>query len=190
NDVGLLWLTYEAIHRELTDRDWWLVLDADELLAEDPRPVIEQATRAGADVINAWQIQFYYTEKDQEAWLAGRDDRDRPISERRRYYRIDWQEPRLFRNQTEPDVIFRQSKLLESDTPWGRSIRRRKGTVFRRRIMNRHYQYRDPVQIEKRLALRFGHPAFAAQVTTTDWRQVVRSSSGLVYHEDGAPWRF
>lgn len=189
-DEGLRWLVYDAHHRELTDEDWWFILDGDELLAEDPRPVIEQAMKERADVIKAWQIQFYFTEKDYERWRAGRDDPSRPIMERRRYYCIDCQEPRLFRNQTERNAIFRQSKLLTPTTPLGTSVLRSKGKVCRRRILNRHYQYRDPVQIEKRLQLRYGNPSFAAQVKSRDWKSVLRASRGLHYYEDGARWRF
>lgn len=189
-DEGLRWLAYDANHTDLSDQDWWLILDADEFLAEDPRPVIRKAMAEQADIINAWQIQFYYTEKDHEAWVAGRDSRERPILERRRYYRIDWQEPRLFRNQLTRNVIFEQSKLLTSTSRHGTSVSRSKGKVSRKRILNRHFQYRDPIQIEKRFRLRYGQPAFAAQVSSLDWRSAMRSSSGLNCHRDGDPWRF
>lgn len=189
-DEGLRWHVYDAHHRHLTENDWWLILDGDELLAEDPRPVIEEARRERADVINAWQIQFYYTDKDYKEWMAKRDDRDKPIGERRRYYRIDWQEPRLFRNQTRPDVIFRQSKLLTNDSPWGKSVLRMKGNVARRRIFNRHFQYRDPPQITKRLQQRYGRPEFAAQVKSLDWHSVMRPAKYLTYYRDDDPWCF
>lgn len=189
-DEGMRWFAYDAQHRELSDNDWWLVLDADELLAEDPRPVIASAIRQEADVINAWQIQFYFTEKDYAEWEAGRDDRRTPIFERRRYYRIDWQEPRLFRNQTRRNTIFRQSKLLEANTPWASEIVRTKGKVARRRVFNRHFQYRDPSQITKRLELRYGRPEFAAQVKSLDWRTVMQPSRDLCYHRDGERWHF
>lgn len=189
-DEGLRWHVYDMHHRQLTDNDWWLILDGDELMAEDPRPVIEDAREERADVINAWQIQFYYTDKDYQEWIAKRDNRDKPIGERRRYYRIDWQEPRLFRNQARPEVIFRQSKLLTNDSPWGKSVSRVKGKVASRRIFNRHFQYRDPLQITKRLQLRYGRPEFAAQVASLDWRSVVRPAKYLNYHQDGDPWHF
>jgi hypothetical protein len=62
--------------------------------------------------------------------------------------------------------------------------------VLGRRILNRHYQFRDPDQIEKRLKLRFGHPSFAAHVKTVEWRSAVRSSDGLGYFREGEPWQF
>lgn len=200
-DDGLRWLAYEAHHHELTDTDWWMILDSDEFLAEDPRPVIQQAMKEQAEVIMTWQIQFYYTEKDLEAWEAGRDSRDLPIFTRRRYYRIDWSEPRFFRNQAsgtwETSFLSRQlpmppwlRKTTSSSKLTRENLPTRRGKISRRRILNRHYQYRDPLQIEKRLKLRYGHPSFAAQADSIDWRTKMRSSKRLSFYQDGKPWRF
>lgn len=187
---GLRWMAYDAYHRELSNSDWWLALDGDEFLAEDPRPIIDQAIREEADIIKAWQIQFYYTEVDYQAWKEGRDSRELAIFERRRYYRIDWQEPRLFRNQTEPYVVFAQSKISQAREACGAAVVRRAGKLCRRQIFNRHYQYRDPPQIEKRLRLRYGVPQFRTQVRSKDWSSVIRASRKLDYYVEGMPWHF
>ena len=179
-DDALRARVYNEIHGELSDDDWWMILDSDEFLAEDPRPLMQEAMAAGADVIRSWQIQFYFTEKDFEEWEAGRDRRDRPIFERRHYYLINWQEPRLFRN--------RRLRPWDSDT--NNTVPDGSHRVLHRRILNRHYQFRDPEQMEKRLRLRFGHNSFKAHVRSTDWRSVVRNSSHLNYHHDGAVWEF
>jgi len=171
---------YNQVHRELGDDDWWMILDSDEFMAENPKELIEAAKRDSADIIRSWQIQFYFTEKDLAEYEAGHDSRDKSIFERRRYYLINWQEPRLFRNQTGPswDVA------INNGVPNGLN------RVWRRRILNRHYQFRDPEQIEKRLRLRFGHPSFRAHVTSPEWRTAVRDSRKLNYRQDGEPWRF
>src|SRR5579864_5160597 len=88
---GLRAMVYNAMHRDLSEDDWWLILDSDEFLAEDPRPVIETALKEGADIVKTWHIQFCFTEKDLEAWEQRRDRRDIPIFDRRRYYKINWQ---------------------------------------------------------------------------------------------------
>jgi glycosyltransferase involved in cell wall biosynthesis len=173
-------LAYEAHHEALTDEDWWLILDGDEFLAEDPRPIIQEAKREGADIVKAWQIQFYYTDKDYSQWLAGSDNRHLTIFKRRRYYLINWQEPRLFRNQ----------KAVAWDTRLSAKIPNGLQKVARKRILNRHYQYRDPEQIDKRLKLRYGQALFAAHVSSPDWQSAIKSSNGLCYYRDGDSWRF
>jgi len=171
---------YNQVHKDLNNDDWWMILDSDEFLAEDPKPLIQEAMKKGADIIRSWQIQFYYTEKDLTEWEAGRDRPDRPIFERRRYYLINWQEPRLFRNQS-----FREWNSEVSNTiPDGLS------KVLGRRILNRHYQFRDPDQIEKRLKLRIGNPSFAAHVKTIEWRSAIRTSDGMNFYKEGEPWKF
>lgn len=198
-DDGLRWLVYDAHHQELTDQDWWMILDGDEFLAEDPFPLLEEAMNKHADVIDADQIQFYYTDKDLEAWNAGQDNQKKSIIERRRYYRIDHCEARFFRNLSAGnwETSFLRRKLPMP--PWLRSsgkfdpretLPKRIGKKLRRRILNRHYQYRDPVQIEKRLKLRYGNPLFSAQVKSVSWKSVVRASNELFYYEEGKPWRY
>ena len=171
---------YNQVHQELSDDDWWMILDSDEFMAEDPKALIHEAMHDKADIIRSWQIQFYFTEKDLAEWEAGRDGREVPIFQRRRYYLINWQEPRLFRNQTGPvwDV------KINNGVPNG--LKR----IWQRRVLNRHYQYRDPVQMEKRLKLRFGHPSFRAHVTSADWKSAIRDSHKLNYHKEGDSWRF
>jgi glycosyltransferase involved in cell wall biosynthesis len=171
---------YNQLHQELGEKDWWMILDSDEFMAENPKELIEEANRDNADIIRAWIIQFYFTEKDLEEWEAGKDGRDKSIFERRRHYLINWQESRLFRNQAGPswDVA------IDSGIPNG--LKR----VWRRRILNRHYQFRDPKQIEMRLQLRFGHPMFRAHVKSADWRSVIKDSSKLNYYRDGESWHF
>jgi glycosyltransferase involved in cell wall biosynthesis len=171
---------YNALHAGLGRDDWWLVLDADEFLAEDPGPVIARAAAEGADVIWAWQIQFQFTDVDLADWERGADSRARAVTERRRHYVIDWREPRLFRNAP--------------GRPWdvGRSTKVPDGLGRRcsRLVMNRHYQFRDPPQIEARVRLRQGLPSFARHVPSADWRDYVRPARSLTRHEEGAPWRF
>jgi glycosyltransferase involved in cell wall biosynthesis len=178
-DNGLRARIYNAIHRELSETDWWLILDGDEFLAEDPRPLISLAVDAHADRVNAWHIQFFFTERDVADWEQGKDSRDKPIFDRRRYYTINWQECRLFRNCPKRHWDVGVSNHLPH---W-------LGPVYRRRILNRHYQYRDPEQMNKRLRLRYGHDQFS-HVRSTDWRSMVCDSKGLIFHGDGDPWRF
>jgi glycosyltransferase involved in cell wall biosynthesis len=170
---------FNEMHRKLSEEDWWLILDADEFFVEDPRTAVEVALRQRADVVAAWQIQFYFTEKDLEAWTRGEDIRETPIFSRRRYYQINWQEPRLFRNRRlRPWDISASIKL--PDGPHQMSAYR---------PFNRHYQFRDPAQMEKRLALRYGHALFP-HVHSPEWRDQIRDARTLNYHRDEDTWHF
>jgi glycosyltransferase involved in cell wall biosynthesis len=177
---GLRALAYNAFRRDFSDHDWWLVLDGDEQLAEPPGPVIAAADAAGAGVIWAWQAQFYFTERDLADWEAGRDDRSTPITRRRRYYAIDWQEPRLFRNRPGQSWDGKAYPKLPPGL----------GPRARRLILNRHYQFRDPPQIALRVARRHGRPGFARHVASPDWHSYLRPAASLLEHREGAPLRF
>jgi glycosyltransferase involved in cell wall biosynthesis len=174
---GLRGLAYNKYRTELSDHDWWLILDADEFLAEDPQPVIQRAMRDKADIILSWQAQFFFTDVDYHTWLDGRDSRDIPIFVRRRYYTINWRVVRLFRNN--PIRLWDINKSMPDGLK----------KVCRRRILHRHYQYRDPEQIQKRLSLRFGNPSFP-HVSHPDWQSVIVCSRHFNYYKEGEPWRY
>jgi glycosyltransferase involved in cell wall biosynthesis len=176
---GLRSLVYNEFHRELSDEDWWLYLDADEFLAEDPHPILHHATDENADIVRAWQIQFSYTDVDHRAWERTRDDPDTPIFARRRYYRINWREPRLFRNQRAVPWDEHISNVL----PNGLTKR------SKRLIFNRHYQYRSPEQIQKRIHNRIGHPTLFRHMHQPDWRGYIRAAKDMHYYTDGDRWK-
>ncbi len=46
--------------------------------------------------MRVWQAQFYFTDKDLAVY--DNEDKSLPVSKRRRYYRINWREPRFFKN--------------------------------------------------------------------------------------------
>lgn len=170
---------YNQFHTELTATDWWLRLDADEFLAEDPRPYLERANHEQADFIKAWQIQFYYTDIDHEQWLEGRDSTHQPITERRRYYKINWREYRLFRNQ--PEIAWD----TQSSPQWPNGLCK----VSHQLLFNRHYQYRDPDQIQKRLHGRYLNPEFQ-HVNSLDWQSHIYPSRKLHYLHANGGWQF
>ena len=167
---------YYEIGSRLPEDAWWLVLDADEFLAEDPQPVIRQAVQEGADVIRTWQIAFYFTDVDLRAWEEGKDSRSESIVNRRRYYRIDSQEKRLFRN-------WRNLRWTDGNVP--EDVYR----MCKRRIFNRHYRFRDPDQMAKRLLAKSALPSHPRS-SVRDWRAMVVDSRKCDFHRDGDPWRF
>jgi glycosyltransferase involved in cell wall biosynthesis len=124
---------------------WWSVVDADEFLEEDPKLYITKAEAELADHIFAKIANFYFTDLELDNWINGRetlDDRQRPINERRIYYRMHTSQVRMFRN-----------------LPWLRWNEDTHLPLFlakpaTKRPVYRHYQYRDPLQMEKRILTR------------------------------------
>ena len=57
------------------------------------------------------------------AWEAGEDGADRSIMERRRYYSIDWSEPRLFRNRSHRHKASVDLRQAYCDR-WGQATRK------------------------------------------------------------------
>lgn len=171
---------YDELRRELGWDDWFLQLDADEFLMADPRPHLAAVGARGFDRVATWQAQFQFTDVDLAAWEAGEDDPSRSIAQRRRHFVVDWREGRFFRNR--PDRHWEGNTATLPD--WATR-------TPRTRLVNRHYQYRDPQQIQRRLEIRaavrsehaFGH------VTDTDWRQHVVPAAGLRSWTPGAPLR-
>lgn len=154
--------------------DWWLRLDADEFYDEDPRPLLVASAKRHEYVVCSKHVQFYYTDKDYELWRAGREtlaDRVRPIGERRRYYRVNSTEPRFF--------MHRDSLEWDERFPWPHRL----GLYAKERIFVRHYQFRDPVQMEQRIqdrlaAKREGCGSFS-HVQEEDWQRYIRKAADM-----------
>ena len=174
-------LAYNAFHRELSAADWWLRLDADEFLNEPPAAVLSHANAEQADFVRAYQMTFALTELDIAAIERGEDSRDKPIEQRRRHYRVDWREFRLFRN--DPGIAW--DIALNPQFPQNLS----KGRIASRSIFNRHYQHRDIEQIKTRIAIRASNTAFA-HVGSEDWRQYTARAQDCHVWQPGAPVKF
>jgi hypothetical protein len=120
--------------------DWWAILDADEFYVDDPRTFLANVPRRFSRVwLQAYN--FLFTDVDLAAYMLDktRFDASVPIAERSRYFVLaDYSQLRCFRH----------SRLL-TRIPYNDS-----GRVFPRRIRLRHYMYRSPEQIQRRLDTR------------------------------------
>lgn len=170
---GAIRVIYNRYHHELPPDHWWMKIDSDEFLLEDPRPILRRATAAGKDAVTVWQVQFLYTDVDHARVTAGLDDPSRPIAERRRHYRTDWRETRLWRN-------FPDQPWQDADLGYPEQVR----SFHSEHPLNRHYQYRTPDQIGNRLALRKGSKFFS-HVQTLDWADMVTPASKCSVWEPG-----
>ena len=122
--------------------DWWCLLDADELYIDDPRSFLADVPRA-FDEVWAASFEYYFTEKD-----AARFDEDPsayaddvPVEQKLRFYLNNWSEPRFFRLT---------KRLKWDEGAWPQDL----GPAYPRRIRLKHFQYRSPQQIARRLATR------------------------------------
>jgi hypothetical protein len=117
--------------------DWWIALDVDEFYGNLRETLSHIPERH--DLVWALPIQYYLTWQDVAAI-----DFTLPIELRLpmlRYYHAQWSEPRCFRYR---------ERLVWDSGAWPRHA----GVVARQRVVFKHYQYRSPEQIQRRLDTR------------------------------------
>ena len=127
--------------------DWWVRLDADEFYIDDPRIFLAKVPERYRVVWTA-SFSYYFTDNDAELFRA---DSQRyadavPVQEKIRHYVNHWGEPRFFRFS--PDI--------EWDGEGGFPEFVLTSAGYPVRIWLKHYPYRSPQQIAKRLAARYG----------------------------------
>ena len=132
---------YMRCRSEAVRGDWWCRLDADEFYIDDPRAFLDGVPSQFGFVRSA-TLNYYFTDRDlieytvdPTNWLR------RPVQARLRYYQNNWSEGRFVRHHT--------------DLRWdGHIWPPNRGRIHRDRIRLKHFQYRSPEQIERRLAIR------------------------------------
>ena len=120
--------------------DWWCVLDADEFYIDDPRAFLE-ATPSSARAVWPLMYNYLFTDRDLERYRERPElyADDVPIEERLRHYMVaDYAELRFFRH----------SPLLKRIPVRGYY------PIHAERIRVKHFAYRSPDQIAKRLDTR------------------------------------
>jgi glycosyltransferase involved in cell wall biosynthesis len=144
--------------------DWWTKLDSDERYIDEPRAFLA-GVPLRHHVVWAAQFQYYFTEEDLQAWEAG-VSRAQPVHQRLHHYRLDYAETRFFRH--------RAGLVWPEGASWPRHL----GIVHPQMIRNRHFQYRSPEQIQRRLetrqqAMREGCGTFQGYCDEKSWREKV-----------------
>lgn len=141
-DKALRAQLFAARRAEAADGDWWCMLDADEFYIDDPRTFLAGVPKRFEEVWAA-SFEYYFTEKDAARFeqdpSAYADDV--PVERKLRYYVNNWSEPRFFRHSKR--LVWRQGG-------WPEEL----GPAYPRRIRLKHFQYRSPNQIQKRLQAR------------------------------------
>ena len=128
--------------RDCAEDDWWAQLDADEIYASDPRDFLLRVPKKYQNVWAA-SLQFYFTDHDLNMYRDNPDlyDRTIPIQSKIRYYLNNWSEARFFR--------FDRKLVWDQNRNWPYV-----GATFPERPVLKHYQYRSPEQIQKRIESR------------------------------------
>jgi glycosyltransferase involved in cell wall biosynthesis len=143
--------------------DWWCQLDADEFYIDDPRSFLAAVPEPYDEVWSA-SFEYYFTDVDAARYAEdpGAYADDVPVVEKCRYYVNNWSEPRFFRDS---------ARLAWYEGGWPDRL----GPAYPTRIRLKHFQYRSPEQIQKRLDTRreaFARGSFLHE-QFPEWKQSV-----------------
>jgi glycosyltransferase involved in cell wall biosynthesis len=161
---------FDARKDSAVDGDWWCRLDADEFYVDDPRKVLASVAEEDFSVWSA-SLSYYFTDRDAARYEsdASAFADEVPVQERCRYYLNHWSEPRFFRHV--PGLSWRVG-----DGGFPRTLWQRKASPHR--IVLKHFAYRSPEQIQRRLDARrisfAEHPEFSHEAVV-DWADAVAS---------------
>lgn len=159
---GLRAEAFNEFRHESREGDWWCRLDADEFYVVSPKEFLAQV-QPPDHVVWGIALEYSITEDD-----LGRLDFSRPCEEllpELRYYQAHNSEPRFFR--------YRKRLEWPESASWPLHM----GLAHRNRIMYRHYKYRSPTQISRRLSTRQAAVARGAEaksyLSQKHWREKI-----------------
>jgi glycosyltransferase involved in cell wall biosynthesis len=135
---------FNAFRSNTGPGDWWCYLDADEFYIDDPRIFLAKIPDRFQTV---WSAVFAYYFTDRDVILYRQDSvryLEIPVEQRLRYYLNHWGVPKFFRHSD--DIVWTR------DHAWPETLSRAR--AYPVRIWLKHYQYRSPEQIERRLLTR------------------------------------
>ena len=154
--------------------DWWCKLDADEFYIVDPREFLAKVPQRH-HVVWGLAVNFYLTRQDLEAvdFSGGFDD----VRKRIRHYRADSSEARFFRHREKLHWPMEHAS-------WPLHM----GVVHPKMIPFRHYQFRSPEQMRRRLETRRnavdqGYQEYWARVSF-DWEDHLADPTTCQLAED------
>lgn len=138
---GIRGEVFRAFKDQVEEGDWWCIrLDADEFYIDDPRDFLTEVPKSRHFVCSD-SVEYHLTHGDiEEHEFTGDFAQDRPHINY--YYPTTYSEIRFFRH--------RKRLEWEEELPWPRHL----GVVNNGKIRLKHYQYRSPQQIKKRLSTR------------------------------------
>jgi len=170
SDTRVRGYLFDRAREAMRDGDWFLRFDADEFHHIPPPEFVKTRLSRHETIVYHQYYDFKLLESDVLAWERGEQtlaDRGRPIETRRNYF-----VPSLY---TEPRLCRYRSTMRWADHV---SFPFNAGFLARERLPIRHYPHRDPVQLARRVRLRF------IMMADTDNRR-----NGTIDHWLEAEWR-
>jgi hypothetical protein len=173
---------FNAFRSNATLQDWWCRLDADEFYIDDPRIFL---SKVPSHFQTAWSasLNYYFTDRDALAYQRNPVEfLATPVQQRLRYYLNNWGELRFFRHHDE--IIW-----TRSEDYGGFPGEMHTAPAYPVRIWVKHYQYRSPEQIERRLFTRRAameaSTGFLHEVTP-NWSETVATKRDVTPDFEGA----
>ncbi len=169
-------MLFDQYRQRFDPGDWVMKIDADEFYHLPPPRFVRERLRPLDTAVHLQWYFFRLTKQEAADYESGRVDitvdRERPIEDRRRYYKIaSYAEPRMFRYR-------RGMKWAKNG-----SMPFNAGFVARHRIPIRHYPHRDPKQMELRYKLRAAMMKLKAHAgghwKLDDWHKDLVDSAGV-----------
>lgn len=159
---------YNTFKSQAKYGDWWCRLDADEFHVGTPGEILASIPERYFSVWSA-SMSYYFTDIDLARYTADPATfaDDVPVTEKCRYYLNHWSEPRFFRH----DPRLRWNTL---DGGFPLAVWTRPAAPVR--IPVKHFAYRSPSQIQKRLEARRvapGEKSTFSHEMVRDWSQSV-----------------
>ncbi|MCK9494988.1 MAG: glycosyltransferase family 2 protein [Dehalococcoidia bacterium] len=143
--------------------DWWCILDGDEFYVDDPRVFLSAVPSRFGEVWSA-SYQYYFTDDDLRRYeVAPEAFLSTPVTERLRYYLNNWSESRFMRHHT--GLVWPRDR--DGHPGYRRPLGL--GATFPRRIRLKHYQYRSPEQMQRRLDSRMAITTSYRHEHQPDW---------------------
>jgi glycosyltransferase involved in cell wall biosynthesis len=169
---------FNAFRGSARQQDWWCALDADEFYIDDPRVFLSKIPDHFRTVWSA-SLNYYFTDRDA---IEYQQDPEKflktPVQERLRYYCNNWGELRFFRYSD--DIMWSTQDQGGFPPPMFSA------PAYPVRIWLKHYQYRSPEQIERRLLTRRA----AMQASTGFWHEVKPNWRTSIATKHDAPLDF
>lgn len=149
---------FNAFKHRAKPGDWWCRLDADEFYLESPWKILSNISLSD-HVVWGIAIEYYLSQRDLDEIDFSQDISK--LLNSIRSYKVENSEPRFFKH--------RAGLTWDEDGSWPNHM----GLVSSKRIYYKHYKYRSPQQIQKRLltrqqAIKRGFPGWEHAIET-DW---------------------